>query len=57
MTRMMWRASIITEAEGDMSFGHFHPGVTLDEELEARGVTAAAHRRATHLQRYRANGL
>lgn len=25
-----------------MQFGHFHPGVTLKEELEARGMTAAA---------------
>jgi addiction module HigA family antidote len=25
-----------------MRFGHFHPGVTLKEELEARGMTASA---------------
>jgi antitoxin HigA-1 len=25
-----------------MQFGQFHPGVTLKEELEARGMTAAA---------------
>lgn len=25
-----------------MQFGHFHPGVTLREELEARGMSAAA---------------
>jgi addiction module HigA family antidote len=25
-----------------MQFGRFHPGVTLKEELEARGMTAAA---------------
>ena len=25
-----------------MQFGHFHPGVTLKEELEARNMTAAA---------------
>lgn len=25
-----------------MRFGHFHPGVTLKEELEARDMTAAA---------------
>jgi antitoxin HigA-1 len=25
-----------------MRYGHFHPGMTLKEELEARGMTAAA---------------